>query len=163
MRKVELPNDILLSGVRQMIEEGHTVTIRVKGNSMRPFLEGERDSVVLSGLNSGSGKGELKEKDVILAEIAPGTYVLHRVIGIDGDTITLMGDGNLRGKERCRTEDIAGIVTTLIRNGREIDCRSRKMRRYSGIWIALRPMRRLLLVSYRVFTGRLTNRKYKDT
>ena len=37
--KVILPNKELLAQVRILIKEGHTVTINVKGYSMRPFLE----------------------------------------------------------------------------------------------------------------------------
>ena len=135
MRTVEIPNDILLSHVRQLIAEGHTVTIRVKGISMRPCLENGRDSVVL-------------------AECSPGRYVLHRVIKIKGDHLTLMGDGNLKETERCRAADVAGVVIALLRGGKRVDCRSRKWKIYSGIWLSLRPGRRILLAIYRSFRKR---------
>ena len=143
MRKVEIPNDILLSNVRRLIEEGHTTTIRVKGISMRPFLENGRDSVVLSA-------GSILEKgDIVLAEIAPGKYVLHRIIKINGNNLLLMGDGNYKGTESCRIADVAGIATTLIRKGKMVESSSLKWRTYSKIWSALRPLRRLLLAVYK--------------
>ena len=143
MRTVEIANDILLGHVRELIAEGHTATIRVKGISMRPFLENGRDSVVLAAVDT------LKRGDVVLAEISPGQYVLHRVIKIDGTTLTLMGDGNSKGTERCRIIDVAGIVTALIRKGKIVECNSRKWRIYSKIWLSLRPLRRYLLFIYR--------------
>ena len=143
MRKVELPDDILLSNVRILIADGHTVTIRVKGNSMRPFLENGRDSVILAPFS------ELKRGDVILAEITQGQYILHRIIRMKGDCLTLMGDGNLKGTESCNTSDVIGVVTTLIRDGKPLDCSSRKWKISSRIWGALRPMRRYLLAIYR--------------
>ena len=143
MRTVDIPNDILLSHVRQLIEEGHTVTIRVKGVSMRPFLEGGRDSVVLAAATT------LKKGDVVLAEYRPGKYVLHRIIQIEGNTLTLMGDGNLKETEKCCTDNIAGVAVALIRKGRKIDCGSRKWKNHSMIWLALHPVRRYLLAIYR--------------
>ena len=148
MRTVEIPNDILLSHVRQLIAEGHTVTIRVKGVSMRPCLENGRDSVVLAAATT------IKKRDVVLAECSPGRYVLHRVIKIKGDHLTLMGDGNIKDTESCRTDNIAGVVITLIREGKPIACRSRKWKIYSGIWLTLRPGRRILLAVYRSFRKR---------
>ena len=148
MRTVEIPNDILLSHVRQLIAEGHTVTIRVKGVSMRPCLENGRDNVVLAAATT------IKKRDVVLAECSPGRYVLHRVIKIKGDTLTLMGDGNLKETERCRATDVAGVVIALLRGGKRVDCRSRKWKIYSGIWLTLRPGRRILLAIYRSFRKR---------
>ena len=45
---VELPNEVFLKGITDLLEEGHTATLRVRGNSMRPFLEDRRDSIVLA-------------------------------------------------------------------------------------------------------------------
>ena len=143
MRRVEISNDILLSSVRRLIEEGHTATIRVKGVSMRPFLEDGRDSVVLAAADT------LKKGDVVLAEIARGQYVLHRIIKMDGTALTLMGDGNPKGTEKCRIVDVAGIAIALIRKGKTVECDSCKWRVYSKIWPALRPLRRYLLFIYR--------------
>ena len=42
-----VPNDVMLGEVRKMIAEDHSVTIKVKGRSMLPFIVGERDSVRL--------------------------------------------------------------------------------------------------------------------
>ena len=39
VRRMEVPNAVLLGQVKEAIREGHTATINVKGYSMRPFLE----------------------------------------------------------------------------------------------------------------------------
>lgn len=138
----EIPNDILLGLARDMMREGHTATIAVKGWSMRPFLEHQRDKVTLRLPD------ELKEGDAVLAEIAPGHYVLHRIIDIKGDNITLMGDGNLVGTERCRRQDVAGVVTHYIRPGRTIEATDKTLRRRIRVWRRLLPVRRYLLLIY---------------
>lgn len=138
-----VPNDIILGEARKMIAEGHPVTIRVKGVSMLPFIVGDRDSVRLVKPTN------LKEGDIALAEIDEGHYVLHRIERIEPTRITLMGDGNLRGKEYCRRKDIAGKVDLIYRNGKEINPSSASEQRKVRLWLALSPIRRILLAILR--------------
>ncbi|MDE5787207.1 MAG: S24/S26 family peptidase [Bacteroidaceae bacterium] len=139
----EIPNHILLGMVRDMIREGHTATIPVKGYSMRPFLEHLRDRVVLDAPHV------LEVGDAVLAEIAPGHYVLHRIIRIEGDRLTLMGDGNVKGTERCRRQDVAGVVTHYLRPTRTLSASDAGLKRCIRLWRSLLPVRRYLLFAYR--------------
>lgn len=139
----ELPNHILLGLARDMIREGHTATISVKGYSMRPFLEHERDRVILAPPT------ELNIGDAVLAEIAPGHYVLHRIIQLEGDQVTLMGDGNVQGTESCRRQDVAGIVTHYLRPKRTLLASDPQLQRRIRLWRRLLPIRRYLLFIYK--------------
>lgn len=148
--KMEIPNHILLGSARDAIKDGHTVTISVKGWSMRPFLEHLRDKVVLD-----SPQGA-KVGDAVLAEISSGHFVLHRIIDIKHtqedcqlDEITLMGDGNIHGTEHCLRKDICGIVTHYIRPNRTLSATDPKLIRNINIWKKLLPIRRFLLVIYK--------------
>lgn len=148
--RIELPNHILLGAVRNAIKEGHTATIVVKGWSMRPFLEHQRDRVLLDTPVGASAY------DAVLAEIAPGKYVLHRIIDItphpsntELDTITLMGDGNIQGTEQCLRKDLCGKVTQYIRPGRTILATDPNLVRNIRRWNKLLPIRRYLLFIYR--------------
>lgn len=118
--------------------EGREVIIAPKGSSMLPFIQEGRDSVKLKK------RDEIKPGDIVLAEISPGHYILHRVYEIEGDTVILMGDGNIRGREKCRREDIRGTVVEIITgNGkthRPADGR---------LWKVFLPIRRILLGIYR--------------
>ena len=140
----EYANDVLLGLVSKKIAEGHDATIIVKGISMRPFLEHERDKVILTPV-----KRPLQVADAILAEIAPGHYVLHRIIDIQGEHITMMGDGNLRGTEYCTVKDVRGIVTHYIRPKRTIPASDEKLQRRIRQWRRLLPIRRYLLIIYK--------------
>lgn len=139
----EIPNRILLGMARDMIREGHTATIAVKGYSMRPFLEHERDRVILDAPT------DLKVGDAVLAEITPDHYVLHRIIDIEGEQVTLMGDGNVRGTESCRLSDVAGIVTHYLRPGRTLLASDPTLQRRIRLWRRLLPIRRYLLFVYK--------------
>lgn len=147
---MEVPNHILLAAVREAIAEGHTATISVKGWSMRPFLEHLRDKVLLDAPDGA------KVGDAVLAEISPGLFVLHRIIGLQPhpsdhslDAITLMGDGNIRGTEHCMRRDICGIVTRYIYPDKTVPAGHPALQRRIRRWRRLLPVRRYLLAIYR--------------
>lgn len=140
----ELPNDVFLGLVSEKLAEGHTAVIWVKGYSMRPFIEFGRDKVKLASSPS------YQVGDAVLAEIARGHYVLHRIIGKDGDRVVLQGDGNVRGVEHCMASDIRGVVTEYIRPGRTVMADEPGLKRKIRIWRTLRPIRRELLFIYKV-------------
>lgn len=140
---VELPNDLFLKGIGELLQEGHTATLRVRGNSMRPFLEDRRDSIVLTSVT------HIEVGDAVLAEIAPGKYVFHRIIAIDGDNVTLMGDGNVRGTEHCTKADVKANALAVVRKGKEYSTDGRRWMRYSKTWMRLMPVRRWLLAIHR--------------
>jgi hypothetical protein len=110
---------------------------------MRPFLENGRDKALLRKAE------EVKVGDPVLAEIHLGHYVLHRIVDITGDQVTLRGDGNL-GTEQCQLSDVKAIAIGFYRKGREKldsikDC---KWRIYSWWWVRLLPPRRYLLFAF---------------
>ena len=104
---ITLPNDVMLGGVKELLAEGRQVVIMTKGVSMLPFIVGKRDSVVLEKRPS------VAPGDIALAEITPGHYVLHRVREVTDDAVVLQGDGNYRGQEKCKLENIAGTVVAV--------------------------------------------------
>lgn len=140
---VELPNDLFLKGIGELLQEGHTATLRVRGNSMRPFLEDRRDSIVLTSVT------HIEVGDAVLAEITPGKYVFHRIIAIDGDNVTLMGDGNVRGTEHCTKADVKANALAVVRKGKEYSTDGKRWMRYSKAWMRLTPVRRWLLAIHR--------------
>lgn len=133
-----IPNDILFDGIGNMLAEGRSVTFTAKGRSMFPFIKGGRDKVTLIR------KGDVRKGDIVLAR-TPEACILHRVIRISGNDLTLMGDGNIRQKEHCRKEDILGTVSTIDRNGKTTDCSSFLEKLKYTIWILLIPVRRPVL------------------
>ncbi len=140
-----IPNSVMLGEVSRMLDEGHSVVIMTKGASMSPFIRGERDSVELFKEPS------VSVGDIVLAQIAPGHYVLHRLHALDGDRVTLKGDGNLDGTESCTLGDICGTAVAILRpGGRRIDCTTPRWRRRFRRWVGSgRTVRRIVLGIYR--------------
>lgn len=140
-----MPNDdyIIEEAVR-LVDEGISVTLPVDGRSMLPFIIGGRESVILQKAVA------LKTGDVVLARVDGTRYVVHRIIGIDGDRVTLMGDGNLVGTERCMTADIKAVATHVVdARGRRYDLYRWWRCQAARLWWHLRPIRRYLLAIYR--------------
>lgn len=138
MKKMILPNDILLGEASDLLAKGVEVILMTKGNSMLPFIRGEKDSVKLRRMD------KVSVCDVVLARIDGRRYVLHRVIAIDGDNVTLMGDGNLKCTESCTLSDIVGTAVGIVRpSGKCVKVNNGK------IWRMLRPFRRYILAIYR--------------
>lgn len=137
MNSVQLPNEILLSSAASFLEEGREVVIRAKGSSMLPFIRGDRDSVVLKKCDNPD------VGDIVLVRF-PDRYIMHRIISRDGDRFRMMGDGNIRGTESFRREDILGRVIWIIKGN------GRRVRPGDGrLWRMLLPLRRYILGIYR--------------
>ena len=140
---MRVENDILIPELARLLNEEKEVRFTPSGVSMRPFIEGDKDSVVLAPLGRIPRKG-----DILLARVTGfagrRTYVLHRLIRMEGENYILQGDGNLTGEEQCRLEDIIGRVIRI-----ETPKGHRKPLTRGRIWHALFPLRKWLLKIYR--------------
>lgn len=145
-KQIKIDNRIFMQEVaRRFHEDGRkSVTFTVYGISMHPFLGNGRDKVVLAP------PAEPRIGQVVLAEVQPQRYALHRIIRIDGTTITMRGDGNpLAMTEQFTADKLVGTAEGFIRKGKYVSTDSKLWRYYSAIWQACNPVRRLLLIIYR--------------
>ena len=142
MKTKVMENAVLLPFIVSELEStpGKTITLPLRGRSMRPFLEDGRDKALLTVATN------VQVGDAVLAEISPRHYVLHRIVCIDGDQVTLRGDGNL-SDEHCTLGDVKATALGFFRKGRtRLDStQGRKWRIYSWWWTRLYPIRRYLL------------------
>lgn len=143
--KKSIPNEILLPEVARLIEEGHTVTITVRGNSMNPFLVDRRDRVTLRGFTP----DDLQPGACVLARDTTGGIVFHRIIRRNSNALTLQGDGNLAQTEETTVAQVMGIMTEAIRKEKPYSAHSTTWKRYSHWWIKIKPLRRWLLAIFR--------------
>lgn len=139
-----ITDDEIIRNAIQLVNEGMRVTFPVKGNSMLPFIIGSRESVDLvkpDGLQPGH---------VVLAWVEGCRYVVHRIIRIDGDRVTLMGDGNIAGVEHCRLAEVAALAVNVVTpRGKHHPLYSAWRVRGSRLWWRLLPVRRWILAVYR--------------
>lgn len=145
IRQIQVSNHVMMQEISRMFTLGkESVTITVRGYSMRPFLEDRRDKVVITPPETP------QIGDVVLARIAPERYALHRVIKKENDSYIMQGDGNpLYMTERFTQADIIGMARTFIRKGKPHQTTDFTWRCYSFVWRMLKPFRRILLGIYR--------------
>jgi len=138
MDKRVVANEILLEEAAALMLEGREVTIKPLGYSMLPFIRGGKDSVRLKKMPT------VAVGDMLLVRLPGPRYVLHRLIALDGDRLTLMGDGNLAGTEKCTQADVLGTVVAIERGNRVVVPGN-------GLWWRRIPtiVRRYLLAIYR--------------
>ena len=128
----------------RLVQKGVTVTFPVTGQSMLPFIIGGKESVILHR------PGLTAVGDVVLAWVDGNRYVVHRIIKLDYDRVTLMGDGNVAVTEHCRLNDIKARVTHVVDAKDKTHYLYNRWRMLGAkVWYWLRPIRRYLLAIYR--------------
>lgn len=135
-----LSNAHYFAEVQHMLDEGKEVRIRIKGNSMRPFIA-DGDTVLLKAY-----KGEVLPLGINVLARHQGKYVFHRYVGTKDYKIILAGDGNL---VLCEFVDRIDIMATAIQyfpqnQSKPIDLNSRWYRLRGMIWYRLRLLRRII-------------------
>lgn len=146
-------NHQLFSELQTWLSEGKQVNLTVRGRSMRPMIEHQRDAVTIAQATSTS----YCRGDVVLALTTDHRWVLHRLMSVDGDYCTLQGDGNVAVQEQCQLQNIIGRVVMFTRKGHQYKVNSRFWRTYALLWMSLLPLRRYLLWGYELWfraTGR---------
>ena len=137
-------NDEFFARVLEVLGEGRSATIPVKGFSMLPFIRGEKDLVVLS-----RPARPFREGDIVLFRYC-GRYVMHRIISVGEEKVVIMGDGVPKTTETVTRKDICGIVTQILRDGkRRVDPFSARQLRRARLWRKMLPVRGYLLAVYR--------------
>lgn len=141
-----MTDEIIIKEAARLVAEGVSVTFPVKGRSMIPFIIGGRESVILQQ------PANLKVGHVVLARVGPERYVVHRIIRISPNgQITLMGDGNIRGTESCKANDVLARATHVVdwqNRRRPLDSRGQLFK--ARIWYFICPLRRYLLAGMRL-------------
>jgi len=128
----------MMEEIRTLISEGKTVCIKAKGNSMNPFIEHLRDDMTI-----GPWKDEdIRKGCVALVKDTKGSYLIHRIIKRDKETVTLIGDGNVGVYETAEIGNIIGILYSITRKGKVWKTDSKVWKLYSRLWMFLLPLRR---------------------
>lgn len=127
-----ISNRELFSIVRDTLLEGKSVRISVNGESMLPFFR-SGSTITLHPVK----KEDIRKYNVVMAD-AGHAFVVHRIIEVGDDMVTLLGDGNYIGTERVSPDKIYGVV----------DCSALHIL-FAKIWLWLRPVRRYPLAIFR--------------
>ena len=139
-----MTDELIIQEAVRLVQDGVSVTFPVKGRSMLPFIFGGRESVILQK------PGSLQRGQVVLAQVGPDRYVVHRIIKVEPDRITLMGDGNICGTESCTPSNVLAIATHVVdEKGKRRTLESKGQMFKARVWYVIRPLRRIILAVLR--------------
>ena len=124
--------DIATADITELLEEGATFKIVVRGYSMLPLLGFGHDTIVLRCVD----KSEDISGHIAMFRNENGRIVVHRIIGINNGIVSLRGDGNLYQVEQCKRDEIIAVLESVVREScKEISCTSHHWHRIERLWL----------------------------
>ena len=121
-----------------LAEHGSFVT-RAQGVSMQPLIRPGRDLVEISQ----KGSDRCKKYDVVLYK-RDGKYILHRILEVRPHDYVIAGDHQIYKEYGVTDEDIIGVLSAVIRDGKRIPVTDKNYLRYVRLWCGLYPVRKML-------------------
>jgi signal peptidase I len=128
------------STFEEQLEKNGKLIYTNKGDSMMPLIKQDRDLLVIEPV-----EGRLKKYDVPLYKRDSGQYVLHRILKVREDDYVICGDNRWVKEYGISDRHIIGVLTAVIRKGREVSVNSWKYRLYVHLWCDLFPVRAFIL------------------
>ncbi len=123
--------------LEQVVAGGGVFSLCAQGVSMQPTIIGGRDIMKLGRLDTPG------RHDVVLYRRASGEYVLHRIVGQDGDGYILCGDSQITLERGVKREMMLARLVALEREGKEISTVGAKNRARGRYIALLRLVRRV--------------------
>lgn len=147
-----------INAVEEMLKTQDSAAFYTSGASMSPLLRTHKDIVVISRAQHPLDIGEVP----LYKKKGATKLVLHRIIGIRSDGTYIIRGDNTYKKEYIPPCDVIGVMTSLYRSGKYIDCASSK--RYK-IYVKLNrffyPVRWLWRTKIRAFLGKIKRKLLK--
>lgn len=128
------------STYEQELAQKGTLIYTTVGFSMRPFLRSGEDLMVIQA----RGTPRFQPRDVVLYRRKSGKYVLHRIMWVRKDDYILCGDNRWDLEPGIRDEQILGVLTAVIRNGKRVDVNSTAYRAKVFGWWLVYPVRAVI-------------------
>ncbi|MFR5876531.1 MAG: S24/S26 family peptidase [Eubacterium sp.] len=129
------------SSIKEILDKYGTYTGLTVGTSMNPLLHEQKDNIIIV-----KPDGRLRKYDIALYVTDYGKYIMHRVVEVHDDHYIITGD-NLLAREYVTDDMICGKLVGFYKNGKKyIDCENSKLYKfYSRVWVALKPLRPILI------------------
>lgn len=125
----------------ELKEKGVLVYTNV-GTSMRPLIRQGKDVMIIKSFDNCC---KLKKMDVPLYKRENGQYVLHRIIKVTKDGYVIRGDNTYSNEYGVTDHQIIGVLTGVIRNGKEISVNSFGYKVYSYLWLYTYYIRKVVV------------------
>ncbi len=120
-----LPTETYFDLVRCQLEGSGQAYVRVTGSSMQPLLRHLRDGVVIEP------PARIRTGDIVLFDRRNGRYALHRVIRRGKRGFTMAGDNQWHMEHNLPYDQVVGVVTVIVRNGRRVSRNNLSLKIYT--------------------------------
>ena len=125
-----------VSLLREEVEQGREVGMRIAGNSMSPFLVHQRDDIFFKKPESPLNKG-----DMVFYQRKNGQYVMHRICRVRPEGLYIVGDAQTAIEGPVLPEQVFARVTQVRRKGNLIGPESFWWKFFGKVWICMIPLR----------------------
>ena len=129
-----------MSDFRTEIEKHGTLIYTNVGDSMRPLIRQDKDILIIE-----KPHGRLKKYDVPLYKRDSGQYVLHRVLKVRPNDYVICGDNRYSKEYGITDRHIVGVLTAVVRDGKEIPITDWRYKTYVHLWCDLFLLRAFIL------------------
>ncbi len=136
---------IYFTDIANAVLGGRKVLLTARGWSMLPMIWDKRDKLLLAPITEDS----LSVGRLLFVRLSSMRYVLHRLERIDGDCLTLRGDGNPYQREECDKSEVIAELIAVERDGKMLVLGSDTWDKYQEYWPKNAFLRRCLLFIYR--------------
>ena len=126
--------------LEQVLEEDGILYHTSKGVSMRPLIREGKDILVIK-----KPAGRLKKYDIPLYKRDSGEYVLHRILKVREKDYVICGDNRWTKEYGISDRHIIGVLSAVVRNGREVPVTDWRYRLYVHLWCDCFPVRAFLV------------------
>lgn len=137
MREVDTQE--YLSVLKELVEEGHHVSLLISGSSMSPFLIHHRDTIYFKKPDR-----ELKVGDMVFYRRGNGKYIMHRIRRIRPEGFYMIGDAQTEIEGPLQREQIFGLITAVERKGKRIQPGDFWWEFFARVWLRIIPLRGLI-------------------
>ena len=129
-----------------MAQKGCVVYTNI-GTSMLPLLRERRDIIEIHRKNPAT---RCKRYDVVLYK-RDKRYILHRVLKVRPNDYVICGDHNIKREYGITDDQILGVMTRIIRDGKSIYPTDWEYRLYVHLWCDFYHVRAAILYTKMVF------------
>lgn len=136
--KTGIINSTITSFDETLQRKGYLIYTNV-GTSMLPLIRQRRDVIEIHPLS-----GRAKKYDVVLYKRGD-KYILHRILKVRSNDYVICGDHNIWREYGITDDQILGVMTRVIRNGKSIYPINWKYKLYVHLWCDFYPIRATVL------------------
>lgn len=140
--------DLYINTLRELVREGHRVSMLITGSSMNPFLIHARDTIFIE-----KPVMPFKKGDMVFYQRESGQFVMHRIFRVctneEGQNVYYMvGDAQQEIEGPVEEHMIFGQITSVCRKGKRISKGNIWWEFFEHIWIRMIPLRPLMMRIY---------------